>query len=179
MLRKGVFCLTREERIYQYIVKQCAQLTVTAIDQGQGPTTKAVAEALGLVRSNVSKALNNLVREGKLRKMTGRPVRYVTPKLPEELNQPRQSQKGITADVVTAVPPEVATQQVVDTFNESETDFFDQMIGAQGSNAVSAERSQYIDCWADWFGKNFFCQWYVSIFNTSPDYCCRTTADYF
>lgn len=138
-------CLTREERIYQYIVKQCAQLTVTAIDQGQGPTTKAVADALGLVRSNVSKALNNLVRDGKLRKMTGRPVRYVTPKLPEELDRPQQPQNGVTADVVTAMPPlqqKTVTQQVAETFNESETDFFDQMIGAHGSLKNQVEQAK-------------------------------------
>lgn len=41
-----------------------------------GVTTKEVAEALGMQRSNVSKDLNELVRQGQVMKTQGRPVTY-------------------------------------------------------------------------------------------------------
>ncbi len=43
----------------------------------QGVTTQEIAEVLGIQRTNSSKDLNQLVREGKLLKTDGRPVRYI------------------------------------------------------------------------------------------------------
>lgn len=73
--------MNRKERIYQYIQEISATLTEQDIELGHGPTTKMVADALDIQRPNVSKDLNQLVREGKLYKTEGRPVRYLAVKM--------------------------------------------------------------------------------------------------
>ena len=62
--------MTRREKILAYVKSQAGVNT-------QGLTTLAISEALGIIRSNVSKELNALVRENILQKSTGRPVRYL------------------------------------------------------------------------------------------------------
>ena len=61
--------MTRREKILDYIQNHPQSAK-------QGITTSKIGAALHLVRSNVSKELNTLVREGSLRKSNGRPVRY-------------------------------------------------------------------------------------------------------
>ena len=53
-------------------------------------TTREVAEALGIQRSNASSYLNELTGEGRLTKLGGRPVKYT-------LNEP-SSPSSIPAD---------------------------------------------------------------------------------
>ena len=62
--------MTRKDTIFEY-VKQNASI------ESEGYTTTEISEALGIIRNNVSKELNVLVREGKLQKIDGRPVRYL------------------------------------------------------------------------------------------------------
>ena len=62
--------MTRRDTIFEY-VKQNASI------ESEGYTTTEISEALGIIRNNVSKELNVLVREGKLQKIDGRPVRYL------------------------------------------------------------------------------------------------------
>ena len=69
--------VNRKDRIYHYIEEMTQTLTAQDIELGRGPTTKMVADALDIQRPNVSKDLNQLVREGKLYKTEGRPVRYL------------------------------------------------------------------------------------------------------
>ncbi len=65
----------RIDRIYMYVKEKTAHLTKAEYDQGV--TTQEIAEVLGIQRTNSSKDLNQLVREGKLIKTDGRPVRYI------------------------------------------------------------------------------------------------------
>ncbi len=65
----------RMDRIYMYVKEKTAHLTKAEYDQGV--TTQEIAEVLGIQRTNSSKDLNQLVREGKLIKTDGRPVRYI------------------------------------------------------------------------------------------------------
>lgn len=53
--------------------------TAKALSASTGVTTKEVSSSLGLQRSNVSAVLNNLVRQNKLVKGEGRPVKYWIP----------------------------------------------------------------------------------------------------
>ena len=55
--------MTRKDTIFEY-VKQNASI------ESEGYTTTEISEALGIIRNNVSKELNVLVREGKLQKST-------------------------------------------------------------------------------------------------------------
>lgn len=69
--------MKRIERIYLYIKEQSENLTANDVSLGGGLTTKDVAEALEIQRTNASKDLNQLVREGIVEKIEGRPVKYV------------------------------------------------------------------------------------------------------
>jgi len=60
--------LTRKSKICEYVRQHSDR---------HGLTTEMVATALMIARSNVSKELNALVREGQLHKLMGRPVHYV------------------------------------------------------------------------------------------------------
>lgn len=68
---------TAKETVYEFIQQEIYSKS----ENKNGLETKTIAEALGLLRSNVSALLNELVKEGKLVKTTTRPVYY---KLPEE-----------------------------------------------------------------------------------------------
>lgn len=84
-------------------------------------TTREVAEALGIQRSNASSYLNELTGEGRLTKLGGRPVKYT-------LNEPSSS-SPIPADTA---PPRS------ETTSDNHRDVFSQVIGHNGSvkNAV-------------------------------------------
>ncbi|WP_091481826.1 sigma 54-interacting transcriptional regulator [Alkalibacterium pelagium] len=104
-----------------------------------GITTKEVSDELDIIRSNVSKDLNLLVREGKLKKIDGRPVRFVP--LESVRHQPltvhvpsykeeKPEQKGVT-------------QEVFDYSVKESRDIFQSIIGAKGSmkNAVDQAKA--------------------------------------
>ncbi|WP_346023655.1 sigma 54-interacting transcriptional regulator [Alkalibacterium indicireducens] len=104
-----------------------------------GITTKEVSDTLDILRSNVSKDLNLLVREGKLKKIDGRPVRFVP--LESVRHQPltvhvpsykeeKPEQKGVT-------------QEVFDYSVKESRDIFQSIIGAKGSmkNAVDQAKA--------------------------------------
>ena len=64
---------TNKETVYEYIEKNCGTHSKSDLN---GFTTQYLSEKLGLQRSNVSAMLNELVSEGKIEKLTGRPVLY-------------------------------------------------------------------------------------------------------
>ncbi|WP_178195124.1 sigma-54-dependent transcriptional regulator [Ligilactobacillus sp. Marseille-Q7487] len=76
--------MNRKEKIWEYF-KNHPQAS-------EGLTTATVVDDLGILRTNVSKELNVLVREGKLSKLNGRPVRYclahARPQAPQIVNKP-------------------------------------------------------------------------------------------
>lgn len=69
--------MKRIERIYLYVKEQTENLTPSDVSIGKGVSTADVSEALTIQRTNTSKDLNQLVREGLLEKTEGRPVKYV------------------------------------------------------------------------------------------------------
>lgn len=74
---KGEIQMKRIERIYLYVKEQTENLTPSDVSLGSGVTTGDVSDALNIQRTNASKDLNQLVREGLLDKTEGRPVKYV------------------------------------------------------------------------------------------------------
>ena len=69
--------MKRKDLVYQFVKKHTEKLTSEEIEFGSGLTTSEISDALNIVRTNVSKELNLLVREGKIAKLEGRPVRYI------------------------------------------------------------------------------------------------------
>lgn len=131
--------MNRKDRIYQFVKTASKQFTKKDIENGMGITTKEVSDDLDILRSNVSKDLNLLVREGKLKKIDGRPVRFVP--LESVRHQPltahvpsykeeKPEQKGVT-------------QEVFDYSVKETKDIFQSIIGAKGSmkNAVDQAKA--------------------------------------
>lgn len=84
--------MNRKEKILQCVRQMVdEQETKTGIDSG------TIAEALGLERSNVSRDLNELVREGLVVKSESRPVLFMEASVCEELVKKAEEEDGKTA----------------------------------------------------------------------------------
>ncbi|CAM3224590.1 sigma-54-dependent transcriptional regulator [Lactiplantibacillus plajomi] len=115
--------MTRKARIFEYLCQHGKQA---------GLTTEEVANGLMLARSNVSKELNTLVREGQLIKSTGRPVRYelqpTTAPVSDAARAPRSVSDSVSATATTAA--------------RTKPDAFDRMIGAHESLSNQVEQAK-------------------------------------
>ncbi|AVK61874.1 transcription antiterminator BglG [Lactobacillus sp. CBA3605] len=121
--------MTRKTRIYEYVCEY---------GDTDGMTTEMVANALALARSNVSKELNTLVREGDLYKLSGRPVRYA---LSAATAGPTATTPappvGTTATATQVRPPAAPKTKVV-----RPADVFARMIGAHASLENQVEQAK-------------------------------------
>lgn len=128
--------MKRIERIYQYVVEQ-----TQSSSQNLGITTKEVAETLAIQRTNASKDLNELVREERLRKIEGRPVRYahtLNAAVVEKL--PTLSKKHVASYFGA---PTTMQQPISRTPRKIElSDIFSQIIGAKGSMKNAVEQAK-------------------------------------
>ena len=68
--------MKRREKIYAYIRQQSEGYTRAQLQGQVGMDAQEIAQALDVLRNNVSKDLNELQREGVIVKFSGRPVRY-------------------------------------------------------------------------------------------------------
>lgn len=121
----------RIDRIYMYVKEKTAHLTKAEYDQGV--TTQEIAEVLGIQRTNSSKDLNQLVREGKLIKTDGRPVRYIYQTLVTHV-------KPVTKHVVSSKETPVSEEK--NTLQIDTKDIFAKIIGANGSMKNSVEQAK-------------------------------------
>ncbi|MGX7305888.1 sigma 54-interacting transcriptional regulator [Enterococcus durans] len=121
----------RIDRIYTYVKEKTAHLTPAEYDQGV--TTQEIAEVLGIQRTNSSKDLNQLVREGKLLKTDGRPVRYIY-QMHVTYNQPA---------VKHVISYKETTNEIEKPMIQIDTkDIFAKIIGANGSMKNSVEQAK-------------------------------------
>ena len=117
--------MKRIEKIYLFVSKQSKALSREEVASGAGITTKEVAEAFGIQRTNASKDLNELVKDGLLAKIDGRPVRYLECGL---VSQTKQSQLKKTP-----IPIRSKKEYV---------DIFQKVIGGNGSMKVPIEQAK-------------------------------------
>ncbi|MFS6999170.1 sigma 54-interacting transcriptional regulator [Carnobacterium maltaromaticum] len=117
--------MKRIEKIYLFVSKQSKALSREEVASGAGITTKEVAEAFGIQRTNASKDLNELVKVGLLAKIDGRPVRYLECGL---VSQTKQSQLKKTP-----IPTRSKKEYV---------DIFQKVIGGNGSMKVPIEQAK-------------------------------------
>ncbi|PLS35224.1 transcription antiterminator BglG [Carnobacterium maltaromaticum] len=117
--------MKRIEKIYLFVSKQSKALSREEVSSGAGITTKEVAEAFGIQRTNASKDLNELVKDGLLAKIDGRPVRYLECGL---VSQTKQSQLKKTP-----IPTRSKKEYV---------DIFQKVIGGNGSMKVPIEQAK-------------------------------------
>ncbi|WEG73645.1 sigma-54-dependent transcriptional regulator [Vagococcus intermedius] len=132
--------MKRYERIYHYVKKQTQQLTVAELEEGAGLTTSVIADYFNIQRSNVSKDLNKLVRDGLIGKIDGRPVRYATISAFQH--------KALTKPVKSYLE-QPNTKQITTLKGEknkktalTNNDIFNKMIGSNGSMKNSVEQAK-------------------------------------
>ncbi|MDV7720996.1 sigma 54-interacting transcriptional regulator [Enterococcus faecium] len=114
-----------------YVKEKTAHLTKAEYDQGV--TTQEIAEVLGIQRTNSSKDLNQLVREGKLIKTDGRPVRYIYQTLVTHV-------KPVTKHVVSYKETPVSEEKNILQIDTK--DIFAKIIGANGSMKNSVKQAK-------------------------------------
>lgn len=121
--------MTRKSKIYEYVREH---------SDSHGLTTEMVATALMIARSNVSKELNTLVREGQLHKLAGRPVHYV-PATDELATAPTTVSDVANATMMKRMPNTGTTTTAP---KSAATDIFENMIGSHESLANQVEQAK-------------------------------------
>lgn len=127
----------RIDQVYQYMIQRAESFVLDGNQEDLGVTTKEVADALAIQRTNASADLNELVREGKLRKVDGRPVKYVYEK--KVLYEPLK--KYVTSYKEERQPRKIGEPQFVKV-PAKEQDIFSKMIGARDSMKNAVEQAK-------------------------------------
>lgn len=126
--------MKRIDRVYQYVKSETENLNSSEIDNFVGVTTNQVAENCNIQRSNASKDLNSLVREGLIDKLDGRPVRYVC----KSVFRHKPLSKYVESYLETE--PNAKPPKKVETFTSE--DIFKRVVGAYGSMKNSTEQAK-------------------------------------
>ncbi|WP_086348460.1 sigma-54-dependent transcriptional regulator [Candidatus Enterococcus clewellii] len=136
--------MKRIEKIYLYVKEKTEKMSASELSMGFGVTTTELSEALDIQRTNASKDLNQLVREGLLEKLDGRPVRYVDKSVRQyqplrgHVKSYRESeQRETTSKTVWSVSDSDHSKS-----NLPLDDIFQQMIGAAGSMKTPVEQAK-------------------------------------
>lgn len=123
----------RIDRVYEVVKEHTGHLTSRDLDSTSGLTTQDVAELLDIQRSNASKDLNALVKEGILDKLAGRPVRYVMKSVfhhvPLSKHVPSYQEKQMKPQRIEAAPIPL-------------TDIFKRVVGSSGSMKNPVEQAK-------------------------------------
>lgn len=135
--------MKRIEKIYLYVKEKTENLSDSELAMGFGVTTTELSEAMDIQRTNASKDLNQLVREGLLEKIDGRPVRYVDKSviqyqpLKGHVKSYREKERQPKAETVWS-------KEASDNSQSSYPldDIFQQMIGASGSMKTPVEQAK-------------------------------------
>jgi len=119
--------MKRKDKVLAYVLEKTSTLKDKDIEIGGGVTASEVAESLEILRSNASKDLNLLTREGHLEKTDSRPVRYYDAKI-DHYRPLEKKVKSFKDFSIEPSAPVAATSLSAPT-----TDLFHRMIGANGS----------------------------------------------
>lgn len=77
--------MKRIEKIYNYLNEVCSKYSKNNLEECVGISAQEIGDALGILRNNVSKELNDLCREKRAIKVKCRPVKYFDRKIFEDL----------------------------------------------------------------------------------------------
>ncbi|MGO3733137.1 MAG: sigma-54-dependent transcriptional regulator [Vagococcus sp.] len=130
--------MKRIDRIYDYVQRETENLSEDALTEESGVTTKDVSDALNIQRSNASKDLNALVREGVLDKLDGRPVRYVS----KAVFRHKPFSKYVESYREGASSSEPSTTMIKKDTIPYTDDIFKRIIGTNGSMKNSMEQAK-------------------------------------
>jgi len=127
--------MKRMDKIYQYIQERSKSYSSEEIQGRIGVEAAEISQALQIMRSNVSRELNSLYRDGKILKFSGRPVLYFDRAIFEQT-------KGVT------LPSEIEELATVESGVISANKLtiqksgFDCLIGSDGSLKKQIEQAK-------------------------------------
>ena len=127
----------RMDRIYQYVYEQTFLVSNGQMDNLSGVTTNEVAEALAIQRTNASKDLNELVRQNRLLKLDGRPVRYVVQIADHSKKTDQLQVKEVVLEQKAISKPMTKARDL-----QQNPDIFAKMIGVKGSMKNAIEQAK-------------------------------------
>lgn len=131
----GAKVAKRIEIIYDFFVQESQKATKA----NRGWTTAELANELNLQRPNVSRDLNELVRQGRLLKLDGRPVTYFIANATQNDNLTQMSKVPPVTKYVPSYKEAVVEKQSIFTKN---TDVFTNIIGINGSMKNAGEQAK-------------------------------------
>lgn len=124
--------MKRIERIYEYIHKRSAEYTRKELTGRVGIDAAEIADALAILRNNVSMELNMLYRQDRIIKLSGRPVRFITRQAVEALVGSELPPGPLQSDRIEDCLPRESGQKSP----------FDRFIGASGSLKKQVEQGK-------------------------------------
>ncbi|HJF19747.1 MAG TPA: sigma 54-interacting transcriptional regulator [Enterococcus columbae] len=127
----------RMDRIYQYVYEQTFLVSNGQMDNLSGVTTNEVAEALAIQRTNASKDLNELVRQNRLLKLDGRPVRYVVQIADHSKKTDQLHAKEVVLEQKAISKPMTKARDL-----QKNPNIFAKMIGVKGSMKNAIEQAK-------------------------------------
>lgn len=131
--------MIRKQKIYKILQKLCLSISLEDIQNGfSGFETSCLSEKTGILRNNVSKDLNALVREKRIIKITGHPMYFFDRERLEELLGKQLMDQAIEVDSIAALI-HVEQEKPQD---ESQTDIFEQIIGADLSLEMAIKQAK-------------------------------------
>lgn len=121
--------MNRKDKVYFELKKMCENITVEEILNGfNGFETIKISEQVGINRNNASKELNELVSEGRIVKLKGRPVNYFAKEvLKKKLNLKDQSIHDVYEDM--SLKNFISQKEN----NQTSTDAFESLQGYRGA----------------------------------------------
>lgn len=126
--------MTRREKIVTYLENHAPSMA-------KGISTSELSQAIGVLRPNVSKVLNQLVREGIIDKTNGRPIYYFMNSTAGNRKNDTVPQKAITGMSGAAGKSSMGINKKDDE-NRKEADPFKNMIGSQDSLKNQVEQAK-------------------------------------
>jgi transcriptional regulatory protein LevR/transcriptional regulator with AAA-type ATPase domain len=140
----GECMMKRIDKVYDYVKQHTESLSATAYPAVSGVTTQEVSEALGIQRANASKDLNQLVREGRLKKTDSRPVKYISQMTVqyEPLTKPVKSYRERSIVEKSQLMKQTGLTSEKELKPYDGEDIFKKIIGSAGSMKTPVEQAK-------------------------------------
>jgi transcriptional regulatory protein LevR/transcriptional regulator with AAA-type ATPase domain len=123
--------MKRIEKIYCYLAENTQKLSMEEVLKDKGFETSELSEQLNILRNNVSKELNNLLRLDKIIKIKGRPVKFLHKASVEKILNVQIKKQSIEVGSISEI-----------LFSRENEDPFEHLIGAEKSLKNQVEQAK-------------------------------------
>ncbi|SUY45624.1 sigma-54 factor, interaction domain-containing protein [Clostridium putrefaciens] len=129
--------MKRIDKVYNCLLQKSLTLKKEDLEIKKGFSTDELSNELDIIRNNVSLELNNLVRQGKVVKLIGRPVLY----LPKEILE-RLLNISISKSLMTINSHSELIEHKINMKKKEDKSPFDFIIGSKGSLKTQIEQAK-------------------------------------